>query len=176
MKKIISLLILSSMVLFMPACKKLLTFNINYSTSFSIPVVIIVDVPLDIPTPDITTNAEQTFDDHGTSGKYIEQITLSSLTLTITSPQGESFSFLKDIYLYISADGVAEQLVASYEDVPSTAGSTLDLEVSGADLIDFILKDSFKIRAQIVTDEAISNSVDLDADMGFKVEAKNPVF
>ncbi len=43
------------------ALKKLTQFRVNQSTDFSVPSSLLVNVPISLPSPDITTNSSQTF-------------------------------------------------------------------------------------------------------------------
>lgn len=173
--KFLTGLIVLAVVLSQSSCKKLLTFDIALTSSFTIPSTVLLDVPVSLPTPDVTTNAEQEFEQNDTRAKYIDEIYLTELKLTITSPSGQTFSPLKHIYIFINAEGLGETRVAYYENVPPNIGNELLLELDDTDLADYIKKEEFTLRVQVVTDETFFTNISVDADMNYRVKAKNPI-
>lgn len=91
--------------------------------------------------------------------------------MVISSPSDADFSFLESIDIFISADGLEELKIASKVEVPETV-SALDLEVSDADLKEYIKKDSYSLRLNTVTDEAMSQDHQVDVKSTFFVDAK----
>ncbi|MBI1286457.1 MAG: hypothetical protein GC178_02655 [Flavobacteriales bacterium] len=177
MKKGLLLILAFVPFLGLPGCKvldELRTFHINYSADFTIPSTSIIDIPVSLPTPSTTTNSEQKFEDEGVKSDWIDSIKLTSLSITITSPQGEDFSFLQEISIYMKTDGQPEVLIASKIPVPSDAGSTLTLDVTGTDLYPYISQSSFTLRTAATTDETMTQSVDFRADMVVEVKATIP--
>lgn len=173
MKKII--LPVLSLVLLMISCNKaneLTKFDISYDTSITIPATANLNVPFDISTPDIETNSESKFEINKTSTDRIESIEVSALKLTVKSPAGEDFSFLKSIEIYIDGDKLSEEKIAWNDNVSSSAGSSISLSVSGTDLKPYILNDNFKLRVRTVTDELLTNDHDIDIKTTFTVDAK----
>jgi hypothetical protein len=55
------------------------------------------------------TNSESKFEINKTSIDRIESIEVSALKLTVKSPAGEDFSFLKSIEIYIDGDKLSEK-------------------------------------------------------------------
>lgn len=153
------------------ALKKLTQFRINQSTEFSIPSTLLVNVPVSLPSPEITTNSAQTFSNNNTNADLIESVKLEEMKLTITAPAGKSFSFLKDIQLYLSAPGLQEVLVAEKLNVTSTTGELL-LDVKDLELKEYLKQDKISLRSQVVTDELITQTVEVKADSRFFVDAK----
>lgn len=168
-------LCLLALVLSLSSCKKLLTFDIGLSSSFSIPSTVLVDAPINLPTPDVTTNAEQEFEENDTRAKYIDEIHLTELKLTITSPENQTFSPLKHLYIYINTEGLVETRVAYYENIPPDVGKELLMNLDDTDLEEYIKKEKFKLRVQVVTDETFFSNISITADMNYRVKAKNPV-
>lgn len=149
---------------------ELTTFDIEYESSVTIPGTLGLETPLDIPTPAITTNAEEKFSGHDTQKSLIETITLKELTLTIESPSGEDFSFLKDLVLYIDAEDMEETRIASRESISDDVGSTLEMETTSADLKEFIFKDQFNLKATVTTDEMITQDHEIIVHTVFEVD------
>ena len=156
-------------------CKKLseLTrFNIDYNTTATIPSATGINLPFNIFTPDVETNSSSTFSVNNTNKDLVEEIKLSTLRLELTSPSGADFSFLKSVNIYISASGLPEVKMAWKDVVPDNAGATINLDVSSADLKEYIKKDKFSLRLNSVTDELITAEHRLNIFSTFAVDAK----
>ena len=170
--KLIFLLLSCSLLLF--GCKKidsLTQFDMEYDVTLDIPSSTGVNLPFNIVSPDIESNSEATFEVNDTRKDLIERIYLEKLTLTVTSPPGEDFSFLKSISIYISADGLDEVVIAG-KDIPDNAGSSIDLEVSAEDIKEYLKQDKFTLRVNTVTDEIITSDYTVNAHCVFFVDAK----
>ena len=159
----------------MAACKdleKLTEFNMNYRSSITIPKSTGLDLPLILPTPDMETNSESEFAVNDTRKDMVEEIILTALEMTITSPDDQTFSFLESIRVSIVAEDLPEVEVAYQENVPVSADGTLSLETTGQDLKAYIIKDKFNLRVKTVTDEALSHDTDISIDSRFFVNAR----
>ena len=153
---------------------ELRTFDLNYSVDFTVPSSTVLNLPLNLPTPPVTTNSEQRFQDEGIESEWIESVKLSALTITITSPQGEDFSFLESISMYMNTGNQPEVLIAELNPVPQNAGNALVLEVTGADLYPYISQNDFSLRTALTTDESLTQNIDFTADMVIEVKATIP--
>lgn len=171
MRKLVSVLSLCILFITCDKIDNLTKFHIDYDTQVTIPSSAGVNLPFDVLTPDTETNSESKFDSNDTRKDLIEEIKLTQLQLVITSPSNTDFSFLESIEVYISADGLEEIKIASKVDVPEGV-STLDLDVSDADLKEYIKKDSYSLRLNTVTDEAMSQDHVIDVKSTFFVDAK----
>ena len=146
-------------------------FDLDYTSSITVPASSGLNLPFDLFSPEVTTNAESTFGSNNTNKNLVSEITLSSLTATITSPNDQRFDFVDDITLYINADGLSEIEVASVTDVPENVGTTLDFTITGNNLKDYLVKDKFTIRAEVTTDKNITEQVNIELDSKFSVLA-----
>ena len=162
-------------LIIMMGCKdleKLTEFSMSYNSSITIPKSTGLDLPLTLATPDMKTNSESEFAVNDTRKDMVEEIILTRLDMTITSPDGQTFSFLKSIKVFIDADDLPEVEVAHQENVSAGASNTLSLETSGQNLKEYIIKDAFNLRVETVTDEALSHDTNIDVDSRFFVNAK----
>lgn len=151
---------------------KLTQFEIEYNESVTIPASSIINTPFNIATPDVESDSEQNFQINNTNKDLIEEIYLKELDLTITAPAGEDFSFLEEVTIYINADGLPEQEIASKKPVPSTTGMTLVLDVTQADLQSYIKKDEFSLRLSTIMDETIASDHTIKIHSVFFIDAK----
>jgi hypothetical protein len=157
------------------ACDKvdeLLTFKIKNEANFEIPSLAGVDTPFSVPTPDVSTNSSQTFATNNTDVSKVKDIKLDKLTLAITAPSNATFSRFKSVKIYISAEGLGEKLLASKENISTIVGTTLMLDATGEKLDDYIKKDKFNLKMEVVTREAVFYTTKINAKMTFSVTAK----
>lgn len=173
MKRVILPILLLSITAF-TSCKKLkeLTqFDINYNTETTIQAGVAAALPFDIFTPDVTTESQSEFQGHKTASNLIQSIKLKKIILTITSPDGRQFDFLKDIEIYLSADGEEEVLIASKYDIPETTGNALQLDPGTAELKNYLIKDKYKLRLKVTTRKVINQDIKVNVGNTFKVDA-----
>ncbi len=172
MKRILTLL---GLVFLMASCDKaaeLTQFNIETTTEITIPATAAVNLPIDIITPDIETNSSSTFENNNTRADLIEEISLTTCDLTITSPADGNFDFLKSIKVLMSGPGLPEVLIADRQDIPNGLGDFLSLNTSGADFTEYLQESSYDLRMEIVTDEIPGSEVNIDVRSVFFVDAQ----
>lgn len=172
----LSSLLLITFTLFIISCgddndPTTIEFGLDYTSSITVPANSVISLPFDLLSPSITTNAESTFGSNNTNKDLIKEVSLSSLVGRITSPSNQRFDFVDDIKLYISADGLSEIEIASVVNVPDNIGTTLEFTTTGNNLKDYLVKDQFKIRAEITTDKNITEEVNIELDSKFSVLA-----
>lgn len=151
---------------------KLTQFNIEIDDIVVVPSSTGINLPFNIITPDISTNSESTFEVNDTRKDLVEKIVLTKLVLTINTPTNEDFSFLNSINIYISADGLSEVQVAWKDSISGNGEKTINLDVSNADLQEYIKKDKFSFRLNAVTDEILATDYQIAIHSVFFVDAK----
>jgi len=172
-KHISKLLVIT--VIFLSSCNKideLLTFKINDSTEFTIENAIVVNLPFDIPTPRITTDSETEFKNNNTASRLVKNIYLDKLQLSIKQPSDGTFSFLKEISIYISTNGKDEILLASKTNIDENA-TKISLDPTDARLDDYVKAKSYSLRTEVTTNKIVTNSITIKADMTYIITA-NP--
>ncbi len=170
--KYISLLVLALFTFSCNKVDKLTQFNLSYTSQVTVPANSVISVPIDILTPDIQTNSESKFNVENTNKDLIEEVRLTKLILDLTSPSNADFSFLKEIKIYISADGLNETEIASRTNIPNNLGNSLELETTDLNLMEYVKKDEFKLKVETVTDEALTQDHVIDINSEFFVDAK----
>ncbi len=175
MKKIFLSLLVASATFF-TACEQdglSVSFDLNYNNDFTVESALITDIgiPVDVSSPPVNTNSSETFTSNNTQLDKLEKAELTNLTLTITAPDGQTFSFLNEVNVYIQGQGLSEELVASKTNVNVTS-NTLVMDVQSTDLAAHIKSGEFTMRANITTDETVSEDIDIAAASTFKVTAK----
>ena len=166
--------LLSACMFVMLSCKKidkLTQFEMEFNELAIIPSSAGISVPINVMTPEVETNSENTFAVNDTRKDKIESIILTDLDLTVTDPSNEDFSFLESVAIYMSADGLPEILLASRDNIPEQEVK-LVMDTTGEDLQEYIKKDEFNIRINAVTDELITSDYELNVHQIFWVDAK----
>ncbi|MCI4442792.1 MAG: hypothetical protein JHC39_04725 [Lentimicrobium sp.] len=153
------------------AIDSLTHFTIPFNTNVTIKSNLNIGSLPFIPTPPIPLETDQTFKSNNTAKELIEKAYIKTLKLTVLKPDGEDFSILKNIEIYIAADGLDDVKVASLDLVP-TGKSSIDLNCSNADLKPFIMKDKFTLKIKTVTDEINTKDYDIQIDGSFWLDAK----
>ncbi len=163
------------LILLVVSCDKiddLTKFDIDYTTTFTIQSSTILGTPLDIITPETTTNSESEFENNNTNADLVESVKLTVLRLDLQSPDSGDFDFLNEIYIYITADGLPEQLIASKIAIPENGTKTLELDVENVELKSYIQGDSYRLRTETVTDQTIESDHQIEVYTRYRVDAK----
>lgn len=170
MKKFILATLVSCLTFGCEKVDELLTFSLNNEVTMQIPASTLLDLPVSIPTPDVTTNSQQTFQNNKTKASLVKDVKLREIKLTITAPASKTFSFLKSIHIYISSGQNDEKLLASLDDIPANVNN-ITLTPTGEKLDQYIKASSYKLRTSIVTRETLTQDVEVRADLKFTVTA-----
>jgi hypothetical protein len=99
--------LLVSLILSLLSCNKvdeLTHFTIESDTES----VIGLNLPVNLPTPVITTNIQQEMEENNSHKNLIESAYLTVLELAINSPESSNFNFLNQIEISIYADGFSK--------------------------------------------------------------------
>ena len=156
------------------ACKKdnlTVTFTTDHEFDFVIEKTSILNLPFNVPSPDVEVNHEGKYEANDTRVDKIQEAKLNYLNLEIKDPADETFSFLKDIYLYIKADGQSEVLFASKEDIDNSS-QKIELNINDVDFAPYLKSGDFSVRTQVVLDETLSNDVTVTTSFEFRVVSK----
>ncbi len=174
MKRSFSIILLG--LLLITSCKKLdekTQFTYSIEQNVEIPSNIGINVPFNLPTPDVSTNIDHELEIRNKKKKRIEHIRVTSLALSIQSPSYANFDFLKDISIYISAEGLPEILIAQEKNLPDIHATTLNIAVfSDKDIEAYIKKDKINIHLNIVTDQTIFQNITVTVKPTFWVDVK----
>lgn len=148
----------------------LLTFHFNDRTRIRIESASPLSLPFEVATPAVTSNSQQQYDNNNTHADLVRDVKLEQLKLTIEAPAAKTFSFLKSIHVYISSSEAEEIELASLENISSTA-SILELVPTDQKLDAYAKSPSYTLRTEVVTDETLTDDVDVVVDLKFRVTA-----
>ena len=158
---------------FCSSCKKieeLFTFSITNQCSVTISSTSPVNLPVDVTTPNVTSNSSQEFKNNNTDVSLVKNITLENLQLTITSPSNQTFNFLQSIHIYISTNSSNEIELAHLDQIPANV-SSIALIATQAALDQYVKASSYNLRTEVVTNQVITQNVDINVNSKFKVTA-----
>lgn len=172
MKKCLLFFAIAALFVSCDKLDELTKFEMDYDQTVVIPSTTGVDLPFDIFTPEKETNSSAEFEVNDTRKDLIEEIVLKKLIMTVEAPEGEDFSFLESIIIYMSADDLPEIKIAWNEEVAATAGEQLELVTTAEDLKEYIKKDSYTLRLKTITDEVLSSDYEINIATTFFVDAK----
>lgn len=118
----------------------------------------------------IPTNSEEVMADNQSALDLVTSVKLSQMGVDLLLPLTQDLSMADSLWLYVSANGVPEQLVAYNYNVPDS-GKRLDMTPTTAELLDVFLSDTmiFRIEGFFVKDVAYNAKIKFD--MKLKVKA-----
>lgn len=174
MKKLFIAFIASLGVLLSGCSKenKGVTFSYTFGAEAIIPSSTGINLPINILSPDLTTNSGSSFEANQTTPALVREIRMKQLELKIKSPNQTTFDFLRSIRIYMSADGLAEREIAWATDIPENGARTLllttDLEPNYKE---YIVKESVSLRVQATTRQFLTSDTRLEILPTFEVRA-----
>jgi hypothetical protein len=174
MNKLILTALACSVLLF-SACEQdglTLSFDVPYSTDFELKASDFVNtqgVPVSVSSGTVSTDVSE-IGDQGTNLDKLESAKLNSAVVTVTSPDGQSLSFIDQVDIYISGQDIPEKLFASATDIADGA-TTITMTIEDVELVEYIRSGEFTARASFSTDEDLENDCTLKADLNLKVSA-----
>lgn len=161
--------------LFSASCKKiseLTKFDLKYNTGTTIQAGIGALIPFDVNTPDIQTQTQDEFEGHNTGRNLIESVKLKEIKLSVISPEGENFDFLKSIEVYISANGQQEIKAAWKNNLPDAGAKEISLDCPDTNLKNYLMSDKYKLRLKTTTGKVLNHDVQIKIANVFRVDAK----
>jgi len=153
MKNILLILLLLPFVAFNSGCKKKvksIPIELSFSTPFPTPEIDVVDSLLVLETFSFPTAIEDAMRSQNTTKDKLEEAVLENMEMTIVHPQNVNFNFLKQIEVYMKADGLPEKLSASLLDIPMTELRTIFLNSSGESMHEYLKKDEVQLVIKMV--------------------------
>lgn len=168
-----SLLALSLVALFWSCNKtteevnKLTEFDMSYSSESAVPATTYTaNVPVDITTPEISTNSTSRFSSENTASNLIDEIKLTRFNITALSG---NLDFLKSFTIFIKTSA-GETQVASKTSIPAGATSVA-ADLSGTNIKDHLTKDKISFRISAIFTTGTSQEIKIKTDQTVHVKA-----
>ena len=157
------------------ACEKAkegVTFTLSTRSEVTIPSTTGLNLPVNLLSPDITTNSNSSFESNRTTPALVREIKLSRLDVNILSPNQTTFDFLRTLRVYMSAPDLPEVELASAVDIPADGRRSLELSVDpNTNFKDYLVKDRISLRVQVTTRQLVTSDTRLEVLPAFEVRA-----
>lgn len=155
----------------MTGCNKAgINFSLSNQADFRVESSSPINLPFEMGTPEVTTNSSQEFQNNNTAANLIKEVKLEELKLTIMSPSGKTFSFLKSVQIFISTNSNDEIELASLDNIASSS-QTISLNTSTQNLDKYVKSNNYKLRTRVVTKETVTQAIDIRANIKFRIKA-----
>lgn len=168
-------LIVASLMVFSSACEKAkegVTFTLSTRSEVTIPSTTGLNLPINLLSPDITTNSNSSFSSNRTTPELVREIKLSRLDINIMSPNQTTFDFLRTLRVYMSAPDLPEVELASAVDIPADGRRSLELAVDkDTNFKEYLVKDRISLRVQATTRQLVTSDTKLEVLPAFEVRA-----
>jgi hypothetical protein len=155
------------------SCKKiedLLTFTVQVENNFTVGASGPVNIPIDILTPQVTTNSNQQFQNNNSDINRVKDIKLKKVDLQIISPAGKTFAFLESVHIYVSTN-TNDEIELAYLDNISSLSNAISLIPTTASLDKYVKASSYNLRTKIVTKQVLTQNVEIKNLCQFQVTA-----
>ena len=149
---------------------KHVTFYDDFHETVTVPQQTLATGTNTITTPNIPTNVSTQLRQNNTSSDLVQSVRLETMTLTITAPQGQNFSFLQDIQVFILTDSLPAVEVAHRSNIVSSS-DTLNMDIDGAELKPYLISNSFKMKFITTNSKVTLTTTTLDVYLRFRFEA-----
>lgn len=169
-------ILLFSLIILSFSCKKFdkkTQFEFEIEQEVTIPSTVGIQVPFNIPTYDVNTTIDHQLEIHNKRKKKIEHIYLTNLETDILSPSTQTFNFLKDITIQLSASGLPKIKIAEATNLQNQNLKALTIPtIQDLDLADYIKQNKIDITVDVTTDETIFTDVKINVIPRFFVDVK----
>ncbi len=155
------------------SCKKiqdLLTFNVHVENNFTVAASGPLNIPIDILTPQVTTNSTEQFQNNNSDINRVKDIKLKKVDLQIVSPAGKTFSFLESVHIYVSTNA-NDEIELAYLDNISTTATSISLIPTSVSLDKYVKASSYRLRTKVVTKETLTQNIEVKNLCQFQVTA-----
>ena len=113
------------------------------------------------------SSIDQIFTGSGSNTSQISQVRMATAKIEAVSPASQNLGIFKSVKVYLM-NGSNEVLVASRNDISSTVGSSLVLDIENSRFIDEYLKSgSVRVRMDYVLQSGSSVDLSVRASLGF---------
>lgn len=165
----ISLVVFTSM---MYSCSKLttVTFYESFNESVSVPQLVLRGLTDTITTSLVATNIASQMQANNTSTSLVQSVKLQTITLTITTPPGQTFAFLQSARVFIYTDSLPPVEIASDQNIASTS-DTLNMTIDAVELKPYLISNTFGMKFIATNKTAMIPAMTLNAYLKFKFQA-----
>lgn len=138
------------------------------------PVIAVPDsVPAaSIKTPDIENTIPDEFKKNNADINKLKSISIEAVILTVKTPVGQTFAFMKSLKIYLGSNGKGEKLIATKDNIDLLPpSSTLSLDAQSADIVEYIKSPTYFLRIETKLKETYNEDIELGSEIKFKAVA-----
>ena len=150
---------------------KYVQFSLQTKSVFNIPAEIPVEQPVDLEEQNLNLDLA-IFKDFNTSIELVDKATIKNIKLNIVNPQNANFNFLSGIEIYFETEDLPKIRVAWLNDIQNDNTQTLNLEYLPDNLSEYLKNDQLKISVIAITDEELTQPVQIEVDATFLIKAE----
>jgi hypothetical protein len=113
------------------------------------------------------SSIDQIFTGSGSNTSQISQVRMSSAKIEAISPSTQNLGVFKSIKIYL-LNGINQALVASRNDVSTTTGNSLVLDIDNSKFLDeYVKSGDVRLRMDYVLQNGLSVDLSVRASLGF---------
>lgn len=156
MRKLLLMLLLVPFVFVTNGCKKngkkLITIpvDMSFNTPYPTPEIMDIDTLLSFETYRFPTGIDAYLVPKNSSKELLQDVFLDKMDMQIVLNDSTTFDVLKQIDVYLSADGMTETLGAYLHEVPQTGLLSISLTPTGNNMKNYLKKDEFFLVIKMV--------------------------
>ena len=142
-------------------------------STFPYTATLVVPASTSVNTAKSATSSASSFDQiftgQGSNTASVKEVRIASAKIEASNPTTQNLGVFKSIKMYISrGDSSSEMLVASRNDISSTVGNSLVLDIDNSRFLDDYIKGStVRVRMEYVLRNPLTIDVSLRASLGF---------
>jgi hypothetical protein len=151
------------------AVQSIVRSTFPYTATLIVPSTGALDSTLSVSSQ--ASSFDQVLMGQGSNTNAVKDVRMSSARLEATSPAGQNMGVFKTIRLYISRGGSSsEVLIASREDIGTSIGNNIMLDIDNSQVLDEYIKGStVRVRMEYVLRMPLTADVSLKSSIGFSV-------
>jgi hypothetical protein len=163
---------LGLLMLALCSCKNAgdVTFYESFNESFSVPALTLAGATDTFSTPSIPNDLDSLMKANNTSANLVQSVKLQAMTLTITAPAGQNFSYLKSVQVFILTDSLPAVEIANQYTISGTS-DTLNMNADNAQLKPYLLSSNFQIKFLVTNNQATTAAQTVNAYLRFQFVA-----
>ncbi len=147
----------------------LVKIPIKITDEFTVPPLTGINTVATPVTGSSKTNIDQQMTISDSRKDKIKTIKLQECKLTIKK-ENTDFSFVKDLAIYLNAEGQKEVLLGMAENI-SPSATSINLSVHDTDLAAYLKQESVSFRAVVENKEIVLSSIDVEIFTKFQITA-----
>ncbi len=168
-RSLLSFVVIATIMTGCAAVQSIVRSSFPYTATLLVPASSNTNTTLS--TTSQASSFDQIFTGQGSNTDAIKDVRIASARIDATNPAGQNMGAFKTIRMYISrGDSSSEIMVASREDIGTSVGNSIMLDIDNSRLLDDYIKGStVRVRMQYVLRSALTADVSLKASLGFSV-------